>query len=214
MPLNENSIVVQTKEEMGLVEHVRLNKRQYYNADRTRVVDEGDEDAAFFYGGPGQLVSRSEAESLGASYTDASGEDEHLDTLHVEVEAAHGLPGAGRVEGAGKATIPVTQADRAVAGGIPREEVSGKEARRTEGEAFLDGDLKPLPDQKVVGQTARTKQKGQMEPAHYTEEEKEKVGTPAAKQQARAGAGQSTQETEEKSRQPGGDKMAQKPTDK
>lgn len=143
--------------------HVRLTENVYLNADKTQVVEEGSEEAAFHYGAPGQLVPQKEAERLGISGNQIAG-DEAKDVIHIEVESPNNLPGSLRVEGAGKATIPVTQADRAAVELGDRQLVSGKDRRRTEGEALLEGDLKPLEGQTVVGQTGSQKQVAKEQP--------------------------------------------------
>lgn len=213
MSFPSRPIAVQGMEEQGLVSHVRLDKPQYLNADRDKVVEGSSEEAAFFYGGPGKLVPKEEAERLGASYEgDASG-DELLDVVHVEVETPNVLPGP-RVEGSGKATIPVTQADRA-AQSDPRKRaaVSGKDRRKTEGEEFLEGNLKPLPDQVEVGRTGQAKQVAQMEPAHYTEEEKESSGA-AQTDQPQTSAGGGSQQAASKRAGASSNKQAERPLDK
>lgn len=207
-------IIGETKLEAGLVEHVRLNKRQYLTADRDRVVDEGDEEAAFFFGGPGQLVPRNEAEKVGASFEgEGVSGDDLKDVVHVEVETPNVNPGP-RVEGSGKATIPVTQADRVAAGDARRRAaVSGKDRRKSEGEEFLAGNLKRLPDQTVVGeagQRGQEKQLAQMEPAHYAEGEKEEVkGSDQAREE-----GVKTQQPQPTESPDPGAKQAEKQGDK
>lgn len=218
MSFPSRPIVVQTKEDQGLVSHVRLDKRQYLTADRDRVVDEGNEEAAFFFGAPGQLVSKSEADSLGASYSEEVEGDATKDVVHVEVATPNLSPGP-RVEGSGKATIPVTQADRAAANDPKkRAAVSGRDRRRSEGETFIAGELEELPDQRLVGESTSGKQYAQMEPAHYTEEEKEKTGTKESAQEAEQAVkdeqAKASRAVTEKQQQRAGNKQADRPSDK
>lgn len=143
--------------------HVRLDRTLWLNADKTKVVEEGDEEAAFLYGITGQLKPVKEAQALGLSLDEVSG-DELKDVVHVEVESPNNLPGSLRVEGAGKATIPITQADRAAVALGDRQAVSGVDRRRTEGEAFLSGELPPIEEQTMVGQTSTQKQVAKQQP--------------------------------------------------
>jgi hypothetical protein len=59
-------IVVETLEEAGMVEQWRADRRLWLTADKDRVVEDGDPEAAFLYVTPGHIVPRPEAEKLGA----------------------------------------------------------------------------------------------------------------------------------------------------
>lgn len=59
-------ILVQTMEDANLVEYIRLDRKLWLVEDKSKVVEDGDEDAAFLYGVEGTLVAQQEAEKLGA----------------------------------------------------------------------------------------------------------------------------------------------------
>lgn len=60
------AIVVETIDQASLGKQVRLTQRCWLTADKSRVVPDGDPEAAFLYGNEGTLVSEREALELGA----------------------------------------------------------------------------------------------------------------------------------------------------
>jgi hypothetical protein len=59
-------IVVETLEQASMVEMIRLDRKLWLTADKSKVVEDGDLDAAFLYGVEGTLKPKPEAEELGA----------------------------------------------------------------------------------------------------------------------------------------------------
>ncbi len=62
-------IIVETLEQASMVEMVRLDRKLWLNAEKTRVIEDTepmDPEAAFLYGDVGHLVPKPEAERLGA----------------------------------------------------------------------------------------------------------------------------------------------------
>lgn len=60
------ALVIQTQEDMGQVEMIRLDRKLWLTAEKDRVVEDGDIEAAFLYGPEGYLVPKDEAKQLGA----------------------------------------------------------------------------------------------------------------------------------------------------
>lgn len=60
------AIVVETLEQAAMVKMIRLDRKLWLNADKTKVVEDGDPEAAFLYGIRGHLVPENEAIKLGA----------------------------------------------------------------------------------------------------------------------------------------------------
>jgi hypothetical protein len=61
-----SGITIETQADAGMQPIVTLDRRLWLVEDKSRVVEDGDPEAAFLYSVPGTIVPKAEAEALGA----------------------------------------------------------------------------------------------------------------------------------------------------
>jgi hypothetical protein len=73
---------------------VRLTRKMWLTAEKDRAVEDGDESAAFLLGGPGDEISKSEAERLGLLGATGEGGEPNADYAR-QVDAHSGMAAPG-----------------------------------------------------------------------------------------------------------------------